>query len=105
MKKVKENANSTKKIACIFNYPSHYRENIFLKMEQILNCDFYFGNIEEGNIKKINSQSFSNSVHNLKTIKLFSGFSWIKGMVVVLFKKYNTFILTADPLSCQTGCF
>ncbi len=105
MKKVKEQTIS-KRIACIFNYPSHYRANIFLKMEKSLGCDFYFGNIEEGNIKKIDPKLFTNPIHYLKTIKLFSGVSWIKGMTSVLFKKkYNTYILTADPFILSNWIF
>tara|TARA_R110002094_G_scaffold17640_7_gene29212 strand:- start:141 stop:1181 length:1041 start_codon:yes stop_codon:yes gene_type:complete len=74
-------------------------------MEQGLGCDFYFGNIEEGNIKKINPQSFTKPIHQLKTKKLFSGFSWIKGMVSILFKKYDIYILTADPFILSNWIF
>jgi glycosyltransferase involved in cell wall biosynthesis len=104
--KIREKKNgSKKKIACIFNYPPHYRENIFLKMEENLDCDFYFGNIEEGNIKKINNKLFKTSVKYLKTKKLFHNFNWISGMTSVLFKKHDYYILTADPFILSNWIF
>lgn len=102
----RDNVNaSINKTACIFNYPPHYRENIFLKMEENLDCDFYFGDIEEGNIKKINHQLFSKPVKNLKTKKLFNNFNWISGTTSILFKKYNQYILTADPFILSNWFF
>ena len=102
---MKRNASSKNKIACILNYPAHYRENIFLKMEESLDCDFYFGNIEEGRIKKINYQLFNNPIKNLKTKKLYFGFNWITGTTSILFKKYDTYILTANPFILSNWWF
>lgn len=89
-------SKNSNKIACLINYPPHYRQNIFLKMEDHLDCDFYFGDIEEGRIKKINFLVFKKTVKNLRTKKLFKNLNWIRGTVPLLFKKYDTYILTAD---------
>lgn len=97
--------NNSRKVACIFNYPAHYRENIFLKMEKNLDCDFYFGNIEEGNINKINHKLFNNTIVYLNTKKLFKNFNWISGMVPILFKEYDKYILTADPFILSNWFF
>ena len=93
------------KIACIFNYPSHYRENIFLKMEENLDCDFYFGDIEKGKIKKFNDLLFNKPIKSLRTKRLFYNFNWINGMISILFKKYNKYILTADPFILSNWFF
>jgi len=83
-------------LASVFNYAPHYRENVFLKMERDLDCDFYFGDIEEGNIKMINIKLFKKKINNLRTIKVLYKFNWIKGTVPLLFKNYKVYILTAD---------
>lgn len=96
---------SNQSIACILNYPAHYRENIFLKMEKSLDCDFYFGDIESDKIKRIDSNLFVKQITNLQTSKLLFGFSWIKGMLPLLFKNYNSYILTADPFIFSNWIF
>lgn len=88
-----------KRICCVLNYPSHYRESIYKKMEGELGCDFYFGDIDKNKIKKINYASFSKKITDLKTKRFLSVFNWISGAVQLSFKKeYQKYILTGDIL-------
>ncbi|WP_460189720.1 glycosyltransferase [Urechidicola sp. KH5] len=74
-------------------------------MEKELNCDFYFGNIEEGRIKRIDEKLFTNSVVDLKTWVFFGKLNWIEGMIPILLKKkYRVFILTGDVF-CLSNWF
>jgi len=67
-------------------------------MEEELGCDFYFGNISDGEIKKMEPHLFRDKVTNLNTKKIFVIFNWISGSTQLSFKeKYSKYILTGDP--------
>lgn len=89
--------NSKKHICCIFNYPSHYRFKVYKMMEDELDCDFYFGNIDEGILKKMEYDCFKKEVHNLKTKKIFFNINWISGSVSLILKPYSKYVITGDP--------
>jgi len=102
---IKMNDCNKNKIACIFNYPAHYRQNIFLKMEENLNCNFYFGDIEKGKIKKIDYKLFQHPIKDLETKNIFFNINWINGAIPLLFKSYDQFILIGEPHCLSTWCF
>lgn len=83
-------------LACLFNFPSHYRENVYLKMDEELNSDFYFGDIDGDKIKKIDLSLFKGNVTQLKTIKI-GPFNWINNSMQLVFKPYKKLILIGDP--------
>ncbi|RXG20446.1 glycosyltransferase [Leeuwenhoekiella aequorea] len=85
------------KVCCIFNYPPHYREAIFLIMEQELGCDFYFGDVEEGKIKPIDYNLFEGNPKKLETIKVIGNFIILKKSIRKSFAPYESYILTGDP--------
>jgi glycosyltransferase involved in cell wall biosynthesis len=89
-------------IVCIFNYASHYRENIYLKMQESLNCDFYFGNVEDGKIKKIDYSLFKKKVIEFKTITIFKNITWLNKSVSLVFKPYKKYIITGEYYSLST---
>jgi glycosyltransferase involved in cell wall biosynthesis len=89
-------------IACVFNFPSHYRENIYLKMEEELDCDFFFGDIEGDKIKKVDYSKFRKNIKNLKTIRLISHFNWIRGSIPLVFKPYKKYVLIGEPYCLST---
>jgi glycosyltransferase involved in cell wall biosynthesis len=93
------------KIAFILNFASYYRQNIFLDLEKELKCDFYFGNVDDGRIKKIDYTIFNNKVDEFNTIKLVHNFTWMRGTLSLLFKPYEKYILTGEPYSVSTWCF
>ena len=80
----------------ILNYASHYRISIFKKINNDLNADFYFGDIPNSSIKKIDYKDLSNFKKEFKTIKIKS-FFWYKGSHKVVFQSYQNIILTGDP--------
>lgn len=85
-----------KKICCIFNYPSHYREEIYKKIEDEFNVDFYFGTIPKSTIKKIDFNKLSNFKKELKTI-FYKNIIWYRETINLLKKPYSIYILTGDP--------
>ena len=92
-----------KKICCIFNFASHYREKIYKKIESEFNCDFYFGDFCGVELKKIDYSVLNSFVKELKYISLFSHFNWIKGSVNLVFKnKYDTFLMVGEPYCLST---
>lgn len=91
-------------ICCIFNFPPHYREEIYKKIEKNFNVNFYFGNIEEGKIKKMDYSLFLSDIKDLHTIKFMGSFSWIKGSLRLCFLPYNKYIITGEPY-CVSSWF
>jgi len=87
------------KICFVANHAAHYRKEIFLLINRELNCNFYFGNIAEGSIKKIDYKLFS-FCKELKTTKLFGNWYWINSLSLLL--KYDKFIFTGD-FYCLSG--
>lgn len=84
------------KICSVFNYASFYREPIFKLMDKELNCDFYFGDKTSSPIKKMDYDSLIGFKKEFKFIKLLGNFYWLKGTFGLLFKKYDTYILTGE---------
>ncbi|SIR15213.1 glycosyltransferase [Chryseobacterium indoltheticum] len=82
---------------CLFNYASHYRLPIYKKIDEELNADFYFGTIPGCTIKKFNYQDLHNFKKEFKTLK-FKNCYWYIGSLKLLFKPYENYILTGDPL-------
>jgi glycosyltransferase involved in cell wall biosynthesis len=94
--------NDNRKICCFFNFASHYREEIYLKMEEELNADFYFGDVENEKIKKIDYKLFKRKINELHTIRLFSNFVIVKKSVFLVFKPYSNYIITGEYYNIST---
>lgn len=93
-----------KKNLFILNYPAHYRLPIYNKISDELNADFYFGDIPNSNIKKIENGDLNNFRGVFKTIKL-NSFYWYVGMLKLIFKPYQNYILTGDPFIISNWIF
>jgi len=91
-----------KNICYFFNYASHYREEIYLKMEEELGGDFYFGDIENDRMEKINYALFSGKIQELHTYRLFSDFVWVRRGWQLVFKPYNIYIVTGEYYNITT---
>ncbi len=89
-------AYSKKKICCVFNYAPHYREAIFKKMDETFDVDFYFGNDIFSPLKKIDYNILKGFRKELKTIRLNRTYKWQSGIISVLKKKYDYYIITGD---------
>lgn len=84
-------------ICCIFNYAPHYRQEIYLRMEQELECDFYFGDETGSKIKKADYSLFLQHPKELIYQRLFSHVNWLRGSVRLVFQPYRNYLLTGEP--------
>jgi glycosyltransferase involved in cell wall biosynthesis len=66
-------------------------------MEDELDCDFYFGNIDDGHLKKIDFALFRKKISQLQTQNVIK-FNWIKGSVGLVLHPYHVYVLTGDIL-------
>lgn len=78
------------KLCLYFNTPSRYREEIYTRIERKYDCEWYFENTEQG-IKPFDISRLK-KVGILNTRKL-GGFYWTNGMLGLLRKEFNTFIM------------
>ena len=85
------------KVCCSLNFAPHYREEIFLRMEKDLDCDFFFGNRTYGTIKKIDYSRFNKKVKELVFKKVFNQFYFLKGQTRLSFANYSYYIITGQP--------
>lgn len=85
-----------KKLCVINNIAPHYRRGIYKLMEEELDCDFYFGDHVESNIKTLSQNDLKNYKRTLRNL-FFSHFYWQKGSVSLLFKPYKYYILEGEP--------
>ncbi|WP_312089665.1 glycosyltransferase [Chryseobacterium sp.] len=91
------------KTAIILNYPSHYREEVYLKIEKEFDCDFYFGDIEKDTIKSIDFSKFKKK-NQFRTIILAGNWNWISNTVILSFKNYKNYLLTGEPYCVSSWC-
>jgi len=87
------------KYCLIYNFPQHYREAIFKKMDDELNCDFYFGDKLDWapDIKPMCFNNLKGFKKTFKNIKFFNLFVWQVGAIKLVFKDYDYYILYGDP--------
>lgn len=85
-----------RKICCIFNYGPHYRESIFKKMDDELNCHFYFGDTVFMDLEKIDYSKLKGYKAELKTFR-FKSFTWQSGISNFFFRNYDSYLITGDP--------
>ncbi|MCI7358084.1 MAG: glycosyltransferase [Parabacteroides sp.] len=83
----------SKKLCLFFNTPSIYREEIYTKIEEKYDCDWYFSS-EDFKVKTFDVSKY-NYVHYLANKDL-GQFFWIKGMVKLLKGNYEKYILVGD---------
>lgn len=84
------------KTAFILNYAPHYRLFLYKKISEEITTDFYFGDIPNSSIKKLDYKNLSSFKEEFKTLKLLS-FLWYKNSIRLVFKPYKNYILTGDP--------
>ena len=84
------------KIALIYNYPLHYREAIFKKIDVEYNADFYFGDKIYENIKGFDVSMLSGEVKIMKNILFKKRVLWRKGMLNIGIKKYDKYLVLGE---------
>lgn len=88
------------KTCLIYNYAQHYRTNIFTLMDQNMNIDFYFGD-KYLNVQKMDYSLLSNKVTEVRN-KWLGSIGWQTGVVKLVFKNYNTYIMLGEPMVLST---
>lgn len=84
-------------ICCIFNYPPHYRKNIYQLMDKQLKCDFYFGENVPGTLKEMNYLSLKGFRYRFRNYIIKNKIIWQHKTIKLLFDKhYQYFILSVD---------
>lgn len=87
------------KVCCSLNFAPHYREEIFLRMENDLDCEFFFGDKTYGAINKIKYSKFEKKVEELVFTKVFKQFYFLKGQTRLSFANYSHYIITGQPFN------
>lgn len=88
-----------------FNRSSvHYRKNIYLLMERMLNVDFLFGDSRPGGIRPIEDTLLHNRVGTLHNISI-GPFYYQKGVISLLRSEYTDFITPGDTYCLSTWLF
>ncbi len=85
------------KICCVFNYAPHYRYPIYELMSKNFDVDFYFGDkLDNGeNIKKFSYNQLDGFKKEFE-VKNFPRFIVWKGLLPLLFKHYDVYILSGN---------
>ena len=92
-----------KKLCCVFNTPSLYREAIYTRIEEKFDCDWYFEDTDN-QLKEFDTQKF----RNVKRQRAFSigPFYGVKGMFSILKnKKYSHFLMMGHSRNISTLAF
>ena len=94
-------------ICCSLNFAPHYRQEIFLRMEKKLDCDFFFGDKTYGPIKKIDYSRFNKKVSELVFTNIFKQLYILKGQTKLSSASYSHYIITGQAynLSAWTLLF
>lgn len=92
-----ERNNKRQPICCIFNYAPHYRQSIYKKMESAFDLHYYVGDKTYSDIKKMDYSIFVSQLKEVKNIRLYGYFYWLRGSVSLYFHSYRTYILTGEP--------
>lgn len=84
-------------ICCIFNYPPHYRKNIYQLIDKELTCDFYFGKNVPGALKEMDCSLLKGYKYRFTNYIIKNRIIWqTKTIRLVFKKKYTDFILSVD---------
>lgn len=92
-----------KKLCCVFNTPSHYRELIYSHIENSYDCDWYF----EETDNKLKEFDISKFLHTkrLKTFNLGPIYA-VRGMMSILANKnYHDFLMMGHSRNISTFMF
>lgn len=80
----------------LLNYPAHYRKLIYKRISEEVNADFYFGDIPNSTIKKLDFKDLDSYKKTFKTIA-YKNIFWYLGALELLFKPYKNYVLIGDP--------
>ena len=86
------------KICCIFNIPSFYREKIYLEIDKVYDCEWYFEQ-EDNGINLFDTNKLK-KVNILQHEKFVSCFYTMKGLVRMVWKQtdYDKYLMVGTPM-------
>lgn len=87
-----------KKLCCIFNIPSIYREAIYLDLDKTYDCEWYFER-ESNDIAHFNTKNLK-KCHYLNHGKFIGRFYRMKGLVRLLWKRkdFDAYLMVGAPM-------
>lgn len=85
----------------IYNYAQHYRKGVFIKLDNELQCDSYFGD-KMGDVNKMDYNLLPHFQKELINIPLIPPFYWQSGAVSLIFKNYKHYILLGEYYCLST---
>lgn len=81
-----------KKLCCIFNTPTLYRESIYRLIDKTYICDWFFEDTDN-KLKVFDAASLLRKVKYLHSIQ-FGSFYWVKGIISLLYsKEYDRYLM------------
>lgn len=92
------------KICQIYNGAAHYRENFFLMMDSVFDCDYVFGE-STGDIRQMDTTKLRGHVMKVKNHFFSHGFYWQSGIQHLLLKKYDFYLILGDTHCLSTWLF
>lgn len=92
------------KFCQIYNFASHYRTSIYKLIDEEFDSDYLFGD-NNGDIKLMDYSLLKGKVIVTHTIKLGYGSYYQKGVLRLLFKNYDSYIILGDTRSISTWLF
>lgn len=92
------------KLCQIYNYPSHYRLPIYKKISDTLGGTIYFGKKKKSAIKAFDVHRADWDVKTLNFYE-FNIFSFYIGLNRLLFREYDTYIISGEPRNISLWSF
>lgn len=86
------------------NVASHYREAIFLLMDNAFDVHYLFGESLD-DIKQMDTSSLRGEVEKSKNYKVFGGWYWQKGVVSKIWRNFDKYVLIGDTRALSTWVF
>lgn len=95
------------KLCCIFNTASHYRREIYRKIDETFDCAWTFGEKPVGvaDIKSIPPETFSRFLGYTKNRRIFGNWWWQGGALKQLFGGFDTYLVLGEPFCLSTWIF
>lgn len=91
------------KLCVIYNFAAHYRQSVFLKIDQTFDCDWYFGK-RNADIKRMDYSLLKGKVKEVETWHCF-GLSYQQGVQKLLRRSCTHYLLLGDTRSVSTWLF
>ena len=84
------------KLCCVFNFNPLYRFPIYKAMDDLFDCDFFFGDTVFENIERFDASQLRGFKHFLQARKLFRGYVWHSGIKSIFSRRYSHYLLTGS---------